>query len=72
MLAAVSYRLAGVVVKVSASRLADPGSIPACAVDLFLGSHTGDFKVYTPVATRSGIWRNRLSAVTTLSSVNIL
>ena len=38
----------------------------------FRGRHTSDFKIGTPVATLSGAWRYRVSAVTGWSDVSIL
>ena len=65
-------RLAGLVVKVSASRAQDPGSNPTCA-EIFPGSsHTSDFKIGTPVATLPGAWRYRVSTGTGWPSVSIL
>ena len=48
------YRLVGLVVKASASRVADPSLIPAYAVDDFQGCHTSDSNIGTPMATLPG------------------
>ena len=68
----VIYRLVGLVVKASASRAADLGSIPAFTVDLspwifhrgsFSGlSQTSDFEIGTLVAVLPDAWRYRVSA----------
>ena len=70
---ATSKRICGLVVKVSASRAAEPGSIPAFSVRIFFGSsRTGDFKLGTPVPTLPGAWRYGVSAGTDWSGVSIL
>ena len=43
--------LTGLVVKASASRAADLGSVPAFAVDFLQSSHASDLEIGTPVAT---------------------
>ena len=51
------YRLIGLVVKASTSRVAHLGSIPAFGVDLFSrSSHISDLKIGNPVATLPGAW----------------
>ena len=66
-------RLVGLVVKASASRAANLGSIPACAVDLSRGSsHTSDLKFGVPVASLPGAWRYRISAGTGRRDVSML
>ena len=48
-------RLVGLVVKASASREADLGSIPAFAMDVFpRSSHASDLLIGTPVAALAG------------------
>ena len=59
--------------KVSASRVADLGSIPAFAVgSCSKSSHTSDLKTGTPVATLPGTKRYRVSAGTGWPDVNKL
>ena len=55
--------LVGLVVKTSASREADLGSISACSVDLYFSgsSRTSDFKTGTPVAALPFAWRYRVT-----------
>ena len=60
-------RLAGLVVKASASGVEDPGYI-----GFFRLSHTSDFKIGTPVATLPGAWHYRVSAGTGRPGVSIL
>ena len=68
-----SHRLAGLVVKASASREEDPGFESRLRRDFFPGSsHTSDLKIGTPVATLTGAWRYRVSAGTGRSGVSIL
>ena len=59
------HRLVGLVVKVSASRAADLGSVPRfrCG-SLFRSSHTSDLNAGTPVATLPDAWRYGVSAGT--------
>ena len=65
-------RLAGLVVKASASRRKIRGSNPACD-EIFSGSsHTSDLKIGTPMATLLGAWHYRVSAGTGQPSVSIL
>ena len=59
------------VVKVSASRVADLGLIPACAA-ILPHSHTSDLKIGTPVVTVQGAWCYRVSAGTGWPSISIL
>ena len=49
-------RLAGLVVKASASRAEDHGFESRLRWDFSGSSHTSDFKIGTPVATRPGVW----------------
>ena len=66
------HRLAGLVVKASTVGAEDPGSNPACD-GIFPGSsHTGDFKIGTPLATLPDAWRYRVSAGTGRPAVSIL
>ena len=65
-------RLAGLVVKASASRAEDP-EFESRLRRIFPGSsHTSDFKIGTPVATLPGAWRYRVSAGTGWPGVSIL
>ena len=65
--------LVGQVVKASASRAADLGSIPAFACgSFFRPSHTSDLKIGTPVATLPGAWCYRVRARTGWPGVGIL
>ena len=66
------HRLVGLVVKASASRAEDPGFESRLRWDFSGSSHTGDFKIDTPVATLPGAWRYRVSAGTGRPGVNIL
>ena len=67
------YRLVGVVVKASAPRAEDMGSIHAFAVDFFSGSsHASDFYTGTPVAILPDARRYRVSAGTDRPGVSIL
>ena len=52
-----SDRLVGLVVKASASRAGDPGFDSRLLRDFSGSSHTGDFKIGTPVASLPGAWR---------------
>ena len=65
-------RLVGLVVKASASRVADPGLDARLRRDFSGSSHTSDFKIGTPVATLPGAWRDRASAGTGRLGVSIL
>ena len=66
------YRLVGLVVKASASRVEDPGSESRLRRDFSGSSHTIDIKIDTPVATLPGAWRHRVRAGTGRPGVNIL
>ena len=48
-----------------------PGSNLACT-GIFLGRHTGDLKIDTPVATLPGAWRDRVGAGTGRPVVSML
>ena len=73
MLSLFLYRLAGLVVKASASRAEDPGFESRLCRDFFSGSsHTSDLKIDTTVATLPGIWHYRASAGTGRPGVSIL
>ena len=65
-------RLAGLVVKASASGAEDPGFESRLRRDFSGSSHTSDFKTGTPVATLPGAWRYRISAGTGRPGVSIL
>ena len=66
------YHLVGLVVKVSASRAADPGFDSCLSCGDFSGwSHTIDLKTGTPVATLPGTWHYRVSAGTGWPDVSI-
>ena len=65
-------RLAGLVVKASASGTEDPGFESRLRLDFSGSSHTSDFKIGTPVATLPGVWHYRLSAGTGRPGVSIL
>ena len=57
----------------SASRVADLGWIPACAVDLFTGSsRTSGLTIGTTVVTLQGAWHYRVSAGTGRAGASIL
>ena len=66
------YRLAGLVVKASASRAEDPGFESRLRRDFSGSSHTSDLKIDTPVPTLPGAWRYRVSAGTSRTGVSIL
>ena len=66
------HRLAGLVVKVSASGAEDPGFESRLRRDISGSSHTSDLKSGTPVATLPGTWRYRVSSGTGRPSVSIL
>ena len=70
--ALVGDRLAGLVVKASASETEDPGFESNLQLDFSGLSRTSDFKIGTPVATLPGAWRYRVSAWTGRPSVSIL
>ena len=59
-------------VKVSASRVEDPGFESRLHLDFSGSSHTSDLKIGTPVATLPGAWRYRVSAETGWPGVSIL
>ena len=65
-------RLAGLVVKASASRMEDPRFASSFRRDFSGSSHTSDFKIGNQVAVLPGAWRYRVSAGTGRSGVNIL
>ena len=66
-------RLVGLVVKASASRAANQGiDLRFLRGDYSGPSHTGDLKIDTPVATRPGAWRHRISAGIGWPGVSIL
>ena len=66
------YRLAGLMVKASASRAEDPRFESCWRRDFSGSSHTSDLNTGTPVAALSGAWRYRVSAGTSRSGVSIL
>ena len=66
-------RLAGLVVKASASRAEDSGFDCRLLRGDFSGSgHTGDLKIGTPVAALPGAWRYRVCTGTGFPGVSIL
>ena len=65
-------RLAGLVVKASASGAEDPGFESRLRRDISGSSHTSDLKIGTPVATLPGAWHYRVSAGTGWPGVSIL
>ena len=65
-------RLAGLVVKASASGAEDPGFESRLLRDLSGSSHTRDLKIGTQVATLPGSWQYRVSAGTGWPGVSIL
>ena len=65
-------RLAGLVVKASASGAEDPGFESRLRWDFSGSSHTSDFIIGTPVATLPGAWHYRVSAGTGRAGVSIL
>ena len=67
-----SYRLAGLVVKASASGAEDPGFESHLQRDFSGWSHASDFKIGTPVATLPGAWRYEVSDGTGRPGVSIL
>ena len=67
-----SYRLVGLEVKASASRVKDMGFDSRLRRDLSGSSHTSDLKIGTPVATLPGAWRYRVSAGTGRPGVSML
>ena len=71
-LAPFSHRLAGLVVKASASRAEDPGFESRLRRDFSGPIHTSDVNIGTPVATLPGAWRYRVSTGTGRPDVRIL
>ena len=67
-----AHCLVGLVVKVSTSRVEDLGFQSRLRWDFSGSSHTGDFKIGTPVATLPGTWRYRVSAETGWPGVSTL
>ena len=68
-----SYRLAGLVVKASASRAEEPGLDSRLRRMDFSGSgHTSDLIIGTPVATLSDAWHYRVSDGTGWPGISIL
>ena len=65
-------RLAGLVVKVSASGAEDPGIESRLRLDFSGSSHTSDFRIGTPVATLPGAWHYGVIAGTGRPGVSIL
>ena len=65
-------RLAGLVVKASASGAEDPGFESRLRRDFSGSSHSSDLNIGTPVATLPGAWRYRVSAGTGEPGVSIL
>ena len=65
-------RLVGLVVKVSASRAADPGFESRLRRDFSGSSHTSDFRIGTPDATLPGAGHYRVGAGTGRPGVGIL
>ena len=67
-----SHRLAGLVVKASASGAEDPGLESRWRRDFSGSSHTSDLEIGTPVATLPGVRHYRVSAGTGRFGVSIL
>ena len=67
-----SNRLAGLVVKTSASGVEDPGFESRLRQDFSGSSHTSNLKIGTPVATLQGAWHYRVSTGAGRTSVRIL
>ena len=65
-------RLAGLVVKASASGAEDRGFESRLQRDFSRSSHASDLKIGTPVATLPGAWQCRISAGTGWLGVSIL
>ena len=65
-------RLAGLVVKASASRAEGPGFESRLRRDFSGSSHTSGLKIGTPVATLPGAWHYRVSTGTGRPGVSIL
>ena len=66
------HRLAGQVVKASASGAEDPGFEFCLRRDFSWSSYTSDFKIGTLVAALPGAWHYRVSAGTDRPGVSIL
>ena len=66
------HRLAGLVVKASASGAQEPGFESRLRRDIFGSSHTSDFKIGTSVTTLPGDWHYRVSAGTGRPGVSVL
>ena len=66
------YSLDGLVVKVSAARVEDPGFESRLRWDFSGSSHTSDFKIGTPVATLPCAWHYSVSTRTGQPGVSIL
>ena len=64
-------RIAGIVVKGSASEAEDPGFESRLRRDFSGSSHTSELKLDTIVATLPGAWRDRVSAGTGRPGVDI-
>ena len=67
-----SHRLAGLVVKASASGAEDPGFESRWRRDFSGSNHSTDLHIGTPVATLPGAWRYRVSSGTGRPGVSIL
>ena len=67
-----SQRLAGLVVKASASGAEDRGFESRLRQDFSRLSHTSDLEIRTPVAILPGAWRYRVSAGTGWLCLSIL
>ena len=67
-----TYRLAGLVVKASASRAEDPRFESRLRRDFSGSSHTSDLKIGTPVATLPCAWYYKVSAWTGRPGVSML
>ena len=68
----VVYRLAGLVVKASASRAEDPGFESRLRRDFSGSSDTSDLKIGTPLAALPDAWQFRISAGTGRPGVSLL
>ena len=66
------YHLAGLVVKASALKAADPGFNSCLHCYFSQLSHISDLKIDTPVATVLGTWHYRVSAGNSWPSISIL
>ena len=65
-------RLAGLVVKASASSAEDPWFDSHLRRDFSGSNHTSDFKISTPVATLPGAWRDKVSVGTVRPRIDLL